>query len=167
METIPTNLNGIIGKHLIYTYDTGWQYEIYIKNKNIFDYRIHSGIVCGRWVTDQKASIVEIGDDVYKMSWEEPTGTIVSLSINFARRKLHGAVFFPRWIELDPQKTVCYQNEYLDNMRQYRDAGPTYPKMIVDSFATITFIEDCGPDRDDIINCAPKNLPAGYADRRN
>ncbi len=166
METKHKALSRIIGKHLIYTYDNGWQYEIYVKNEATIDYRIHSGIVGGRWVTDQVAQIVEIGDDVYKISWDEPTGTIVSLAINLRRRQLHGAVFFPKWIELNPQKTVCYQNEHLDQMRAYRDAGPTYPKMIVDEFATITFMEDCGPNRDDVINCPPQKLPEGYAIRK-
>ena len=50
MSTEP-NLAGLIGKHLIYTYDNGWQYEIYVKNATTFSYRIHSGIVGGRWVT--------------------------------------------------------------------------------------------------------------------
>lgn len=166
MENNQKALIGIIGKHLIYTYDNGWKYEIYVKNETAIDYRIHSGIVGGRWVTDQQVHIVEIGDDVYKISWDEPTGTIVSLAINLKRAKLHGAVFFPKWIELDPQKTVCYQNEHLDLMRAYRDAGPTYPKLIVDEFATITFMEDCGPNRNDVINCPPHELPDWYVGRK-
>jgi phenolic acid decarboxylase len=153
-------LKGLIGKHLIYAYENGWQYEIYVRNGRSFDYRIHSGIVKGRYVTEQEAKIVEIADDVYKISWDEPTGTIVSLSINFQRRRLHGAVFFPRWVHENPEKTVCYQNQHLETMIAYRDAGPTYPKYIVDEFADITFIEACGPDRDDVINC-PQELSGG------
>ncbi|MBN2444563.1 MAG: phenolic acid decarboxylase, partial [Spirochaetales bacterium] len=38
---------------------------------------------------------------------------------------------------------------------------------IVDEFADITFIEDCGPDRDDVINCPPNELPEGYTTRKN
>ncbi|MFX1384236.1 MAG: phenolic acid decarboxylase, partial [Promethearchaeota archaeon] len=105
--------------------------------------------------------------DVYKISWEEPTGTIVSLAVNLQRRKLHGSAFFPKWIEEDPKKTVCYQNQHIEKMDEYRNAGPTYPKLILDEFATITFIEDCGPDRDDIINCPPSELPLGYSKRTN
>ncbi len=161
------SLKGLVGKHLIYTYDNGWQYEIYVKNDHTLDYRIHSGIVGGRWVTDQDAKIVELAENVYKISWDEPTGTNVSLAINFQRRKLHGTAVFPKWIEDDPQKTVCYQNQNLEKMRKYRDAGPTYPKFILDEFAQITFIEDCGPDRNDIINCPPSELPEGYAKRKN
>lgn len=161
------SLKGFVGKHLIYTYDNGWQYEIYVKNDHTLDYRIHSGLVGGRWVTDQDAKIVELAEDVYKISWDEPTGTNVSLAINFQRRKLHGTAVFPKWIEDDPQKTVCYQNQNLEKMREYRDAGPTYPKFILDEFAQITFIEDCGPDRNDVINCPPSELPEGYAKRKN
>jgi hypothetical protein len=35
------------------------------------------------------------------------------------------------------------------------------------TFAEITFLEDVGPNRDDIITCPPDQLPAGYADRKN
>ena len=66
-----------------------------------------------------------------------------------------------------PEKTVCYQNEHLGLMYQYRDAGPTYPRLVINEFATITFLEDCGADQDDVINCAPSELPTGYTSRKN
>lgn len=161
------DLTGLIGKHLIYTYANGWQYEIYVKNATHFSYRIHSGIVGGRWVTDQEAHMLDIGDNVYKISWDEPTGTTVSIAINLTRRKLYGTIFFPKWIEDDPKKTICYQNQHLDRMRSYRDAGPTYPKLVIDEAAQITFLEDCGPDRSDVIDRPSYELPPGYTDRRN
>ena len=34
-------------------------------------------------------------------------------------------------------------------MRKYRDEGPTYPKLVIDESAQITFMEDCGSDRDE------------------
>jgi phenolic acid decarboxylase len=161
------NLAGLIGKRLFYTYENGWRYEIYVKNGTCFSYRVHSGIVGGRWVTDQEAHIQDIGDDVYGISWDEPTGTTVSLAINLARRRLYCTFFHPRWVADDPTKTICYQNLHLDRMRRYRDAGPTYPKLVLDESAAITFVEDCGPDRDDIIDRPSFDLPPGYADRRN
>ncbi|MBP2632896.1 MAG: Phenolic acid decarboxylase [Firmicutes bacterium] len=160
-------LKNLIGKHFIYTYDNGWQYEVYIKNENTFDYRIHSGIVGGRWVTDQEAYIVTLADNVYKISWDEPTGTCVSLAFNLDTRKIHGTIFFPRWIEENPKKTVCYQNEHLPLMNKYRDQGPTYPKMVVDEFATITYLEECGANNNEVINCAPSELDANYTKRTN
>jgi phenolic acid decarboxylase len=160
-------LKDIVGKHLIYTYDNGWQYEFYVKNEDTFDYRIHSGIVGGRWVKDQKVHIVKLADNIFKLSWDEPTGTTVSLAVNFDNRKLHGVIFFPRWIADAPEKTICFQNEHLDLMRQYRDEGPTYPHEVIDEFATITFVEDCGPNREDVIDCPPSELPQGYASRTN
>jgi phenolic acid decarboxylase len=162
-----TSLDELIGKHLIYTYDNGWLYEIYVKNADSFSYRIHSGIVAGRWVTDQPAHIVNVGDHVFKISWDEPTGTTVSLAVNLARRKLYGTIFFPRWIADEPSKTVCYQNQHIDRMLSYRDAGPTYPKLVVDEAAQIMFMEDCGPDRDDIIDRASTELSPEYTARRN
>lgn len=47
-------MDKFIGSHMIYTYENGWEYEIYIKNEDTIDYRIHSGMVGGRWVRDQK-----------------------------------------------------------------------------------------------------------------
>ena len=71
-------LAGLVGTHLIYTYDNGWQYEIYIENATTVCYRIHSGMVGGRWVTDQHAYIARLADGLYTVSWDEPTGTVVT-----------------------------------------------------------------------------------------
>lgn len=155
----------ILGRHVIYIYDNGWQYEMYVKDAYTIDYRIHSGMVGGRWVRDQDAHIVRLSDDVFKVSWDEPTGTSVSVTFNLAERQVHGVVFFPHWIEQDPELTVCYQNEHLDKMRQYRDEGPTYPRTVMDEFAEVVFMEDVGTECEDVINCAPEELPEGYADR--
>ncbi|MDR3519096.1 MAG: phenolic acid decarboxylase [Azospirillaceae bacterium] len=166
-STKPEELTDFVGQHLIYTYANGWQYELYVKNDRTIDYRIHSGMVGGRWVRDQRVHIVRLGTEIYKISWDEPTGTAVSLGVNLAWRKLHGVIFFPRWIANDPKKTVCFQNEHLDEMTALRDAGPTYPRLVVDEFADITFIEKCRPDDETVIACAPSELPKGYTDRRN
>ncbi|GJM75134.1 hypothetical protein HMSSN036_73500 [Paenibacillus macerans] len=40
-------LKDFVGSHMIYTYENGWEYEIYIKNDHTIDYRIHSGMVAG------------------------------------------------------------------------------------------------------------------------
>lgn len=164
-STKPEELTDFVGQHLIYTYDNGWQYELYVKNERTIDYRIHSGIVGGRWVRDQLVHIVRLAAEVYKISWDEPTGTAVSLSLNLTARRTHGVIFFPRWIGEDPKKTVCFQNEHLARMKAYRDAGPTYPHMVVDEFATITFAERCAPNDETVIACAPSELPEGYAAR--
>jgi len=165
-STKPAEIGRFTGKHFIYTYENGWQYELYIKNDRTIDYRIHSGMVGGRWVRDQQAHIVRLSDDVVKISWDEPTGTTVSVAVNFSERRLHGVIFFPQWIAQAPQKTVCFQNDHLDLMRELRDAGPTYPKLVIDEFAPITFLEDCGSNDETVIACSPKDLPVGYADRQ-
>lgn len=166
-STKPEQLSGFLGQHLIYTYENGWQYEIYLKNATTVDYRIHGGMVGGRWVRDQPAHIVRLSDDVCKISWDEPTGTSVSVAINFRERHLHGVIFFPQWIALEPHKSVCFQNEHLEQMQRYRDAGPTYPKLVVDEFAEVTFSENRGLDDETVIACAPSELPDGYSTRRN
>lgn len=53
-------LSGIVGRRFIYTYANGWQYEMYVKNPTTIDYRIHSGMVGGRWVKDQRVDLVQL-----------------------------------------------------------------------------------------------------------
>lgn len=156
------DLGSFVGKHLVYTYDNGWNYEIYVKNATTLDYRIHSGIVGNRWVKDQKAYIVRVAKAVYKISWTEPTGTDVSLMVNLEDNIFHGTIFFPRWVINNPEKTVCFQNEHIAEMAAYRDAGPAYPTEVIDEFATITFVRDCGENNDTVINCPASELPADF-----
>ncbi|MEJ0046632.1 MAG: phenolic acid decarboxylase [Rhodospirillales bacterium] len=166
-STHPADIAGFVGKHIIYTYANGWLYEVYIKNERTLDYRVHGGLVGGRWVKDQEVHIVRLAEGVVKLSWNEPTGTCVSVAYNLIEHRAHGATFFPRWIELAPEKIIGFQNDKIDLMLQYRDAGPTYPILVVDEFADITFVEDCGRDDETVIACAPKDLPEGYTARRN
>jgi len=156
------DLSGFVGKHIVYTYDNGWNYEIYVKNANTIDYRIHSGIVGNRWVKDQKVFLARVGQAVYKMSWTEPTGTDVSLIANLQDMVYHGTIFFPRWVINHPEKTVCFQNEHIAQMEAYRAAGPAYPTEVIDEFATITFVRDCGVNDETVINCVASELPANF-----
>lgn len=160
-------MDGLVGKHLIYTYDTGWQYELYVKNDRTIDYRIHSGMVGGRWVKDQEVRLAQVDEEVFTCSWTEPTGTCVGLTIDLPKRRVHGAVFFPRWVADHPERTVCFQNEHLPEMRRYRDEGPTYPIEVVDELAEITFAEDRSPDDESVIDRPPDELPEGYTARTN
>lgn len=161
------DLSGLVGKRFIYTYANGWQYEMYVKNATTIDYRIHTGMVGGRWVKDQFVDLVQLADDSFKISWNEPTGTSVVVNVMPKSRLLHGVIFFPHWIHEDGKRTVLFQNEHLEQMRAYRDAGPTYPIYIVPEFAKITFLEDVGADDNSVISVAPSALPAGFAAQTN
>lgn len=158
------DLSGIVGKHLVYTYDNGWNYELYIKNTSTIDYRIHSGMVGNRWVKNQHVYVVRLAQKVYKVSWTEPTGTDVSLAVNLADKIFHGTIFFPRWVMTNPEKTVCFQNDYLEDMAKFREAGPAYPTEVIDEFATLTVIRDVGENNERVIDCAPDQLPANFPD---
>lgn len=161
------DLSGITGLRMIYTYANGWQYEIYIKNATTIDYRIHSGMVGGRWVKDQTVDLVQLVDDIYKISWTEPTGTSVALNFLLSKRLVHGTIFFPEWVHQDGSKTVLFQNEHLDQMHAYRDAGPTYPIFVVPEFARITFLEHVGENDEEAVSVAPSELPPDFTARRN
>ncbi len=166
-NSVAQELTGIVGQHFIYTYANGWRYEMYVKNANTIDYRIHSGMVTGRWVKHQAVDLVQLAADVYKLSWTEPTGTSVCVNVMPGQRRLHGVIFFPKWVHDHPERTVLFQNEHLPEMEQFRTQGPTYPIHVVSEVATITFIEFSGLNDESVISCAPGHLPAGYADRRN
>ena len=163
----PQDLSGIVGYRFLYTYANGWIYELYVKNATTIDYRIHTGHVGGRWVRDQQVDLVQLCDDVFKISWTEPTGTSVVVNVLPGLRRLHGTIFFPAWIAQDGSKTVVYQNDHLDQMRAYRDAGPTYPITVVPEFAAIHLIECLGQNNEDVIATGPENLPSGYLTRHN
>ncbi|MGB8388060.1 phenolic acid decarboxylase [Mycobacterium sp.] len=163
----PQDLSGIVGHRFIYTYANGWQYEMYVKNAETIDYRIHSGHVGGRWVKDQKVDLAQLDDDSFKISWTEPTGTSVAVNVMPSKRRLHGVIFFPQWIRLHGDRTVCFQNEHLEEMQAFRDAGPAYPTYVVPEFARITLFEYVGIDDDTVIATSPAELPVGWADRQN
>lgn len=155
------DLSGFIGKHLVYTYDNGWNYEIYVKNGRTLDYRIHSGIVGNRWVKDQEAYIVRVGK-VSTKSLDRTDRHRRQPDRQPGDKLFHGTIFFPRWIMNNPEKTICFQNDHIPLMNSYRDAGPAYPTEVIDEFATITFIRDCGADNDEVINCPASELPADF-----
>jgi phenolic acid decarboxylase len=168
--TSQQDVASFVGTHFIYTYANGWKYEWYARSETSCDYRIHHGLVGGRWVTNQAITLVQLAPEMFKVDWHEPTGTCVSLYFDVQRRLVHGTIFFPQWIAGEgqhPEKTICYQNEFLDDMRSFRDAGPAYPYVVVSEFAKITFVEQCGPDNDQVICMPPGQLPAGYLDRVN
>ena len=164
------DLSKFVGTHLVYTYDNGWNYEIYVKNSKTLDYRIHSGVVANRWVKDQRVALARIASDVYKISWVEPTGTNVSVAVNLADKIFHGSIYFARWIINNTsrpgatlvEQSRCFQNDHLAEIQALRDKGPVIPVEFVDEFATITFMRHCGENDESVINCAASELPADF-----
>jgi phenolic acid decarboxylase len=140
---------------------------MYVKNDQTIDYRIHSGMVGGRWVKDQQVDLVQLDQDSYKIPWNEPTGTSVAVNVMPGKRRLHGVIFFPRWVEEHGERTVCFQNAHLDEMHTYRDNGSTYPIYVVPEFAHITLFEYVGADDESVISVAPGDLPANWSHRTN
>ena len=94
-------------------------------------------------------------EGVYKIAWTEPTGTDVALDFVPNEKKLNGTIFFPRWVKEHPEITVCFQNDFIPLMEESRVKYPTYPKMVVPEFATITYIGDAGINNEEVIAEAP------------
>lgn len=159
------DLTSFVGMHFIYTYANGWKYEWYARNETTCDYRIHQGLVGGRWVTHQKMHAVQFAPGIFRADWHEPTGTCVSLTFDIGQRHLHGTIFFPQWIAGEgqhPEKTICYQNDFIEDMHRFRDEGPAYPYIIISEFAEITHMTNRGANNDDVINAAPGQLPSDF-----
>lgn len=112
-------------------------------------------MVDGRWVCDQKTDIVKITDGVFKVSWTEPTSTDVSLNFMPDDKRMHGVIFFPKWVHEHPEITVCYQNDHIDLMEESREKYETYPKYVVPEFADITYIKNEGINNEKVISEAP------------
>lgn len=156
------DLEDFIGTHFIYTYDNGWEYEWYAKNDHTVDYRIHGGMV-----KDQEADIVKLTDGVFKITWTEPTGTDVALDFTPNEKKLHGTIFFPKWVEEHPEITVTFQNEHIAEMEAAREKYETYPKLLVPEFANITYMGDAGLNNEDVISEAPyEGMPSDIREGR-
>ena len=148
-------LDDFLGTHFIYTYDNGWEYEWYAKNDHTVDYRIHGGMVAGRWVKDQQADIMMLVPGVYKVTWTEPTGTDVALDFMPNDNKMHGTIFFPKWVEEHPEITVTFQNDHIALMEESREKYENYPKLVVPEFANITYVGEAGQNNDSVIDEAP------------
>ncbi|KAI5074943.1 hypothetical protein GOP47_0010904 [Adiantum capillus-veneris] len=160
------DLLGLVGKHVVYTYSNGWEYEVYYKNEDTIDYRVRSGLVGGRMVKGQKVnmkglraptkevqdSTTSINQHLYMVSWTEPTGTCVSQVVDLDNREVTTAIFFPKWVIDDPSKTVCFQNDHLSLMLSYRDGGPTHPVELSHLYGRIHLVEDCQANNDQVIS---------------
>ncbi|KYC71305.1 hypothetical protein B4099_1768 [Heyndrickxia coagulans] len=98
---------------------------------------------------------MKITDGVFKVSWTEPTGTDVSLNFMPDDKRMHGVIFFPKWVHEHPEITVCYQNDHIDLMEESREKYETYPKYVVPEFADITYIKNEGINNEKVISEAP------------
>lgn len=65
----------------------------------------------------------------------------------------------------DPKKTVCFQNDHIPLMNQYRDAGPTYPFHIMDEYSVISICYDAGQNDETVISVAPGDLPKDWKEQ--
>lgn len=161
------DFSNFLGKQFIFTYDNGWNYELYIKNESVVDYRIHNGVLGQRWVKNQSIHIACIAKGICKLSWMAPTGTNVSIIINLNDNFYQGTFFFPRWILSHPERVKGFQNDRIPLMEFFREAGPTYPIEIIDEFATITFVKDRGMNNESVIACAASELPLDFPNNLN
>jgi phenolic acid decarboxylase len=161
------DLSGIVGKHLIYAYDNGWKYELYVCNAQTVEFRCLMGPMFGRWSKNQAAKAVQLDGDMYKLAWVEPTGTTTVLIVWLGERRVHTTICFPQWMLDYPDSTLGNYEDNIDAIIADRDKGPTYPQTLVSATGRITYLESCEPDDDTVIDIAPSKLPPGYAARTN
>lgn len=97
------DLSGFIGKHLVYTYDNGWNYEIYVKmatpsttvftaaSSAIAGWKIRKRTLCG-WGKYLQNLLDRT--DRHRRQPDRQLGD----------KLFHGTIFFPRWIMNNPEK---------------------------------------------------------------
>ena len=84
------------------------------------------------WLKDvgskiKKRDIVKLTDGVFKITWTEPTGTDVALDFMPNEKKLHGTIFFPKWVEEHPEITVTFK---MNTSLKWEAAREKYEKLI-------------------------------------
>ena len=82
-------------------------------------------------------------------------GTDVALDFMPSEKKLHGTIFFPKWVQKHPEITVCFQKKHIPLMEESREKYENYPKYLVPEFASITYIGKAGQNNEDVIAEAP------------
>ncbi|MFJ3804736.1 phenolic acid decarboxylase [Streptomyces sp. NPDC090088] len=105
-------------------------------------------------------SLTRLSDAEYKADWHEPTGSREPLFRSAAPPAAQHDLL-PQWIgggDQHPEKTICYQNEFIDDIHRFHDEGPAYPYAIIAEFANITHMEHVGRDNDAVIANAPGQL---------
>ncbi|NNH73080.1 phenolic acid decarboxylase [Nocardia uniformis] len=161
------DLSGLIGKHLIYAYENGWKYELYVRNAETIESRCLMGPMFGRWSKNQSAKFVQLSGDLYKLAWVEPTGTTTNVILWLSDRRVHTTISYPQWMLDYPESTLGRYEDNLAAIIADRERGPTYPLTLVSSTGRITYLETRDPDDDTVIDRPPNRLPPGYADRTN
>ncbi|MEC3916340.1 phenolic acid decarboxylase [Nocardia sp. CDC160] len=161
------DLSGIVGRHLIYAYENGWKYELYVRNSHTVAFRCLLGPMFGRWSTHQPAKMLQLSGDMYKIAWVEPTGTVTVLIAWLGERRIHTTICYPHWMLDYPEPTLARYEDNLDEITAERDKGPTYPQTLVASTGRITFLETRNPNDDTVIDRPPSKLPHNYANRTN
>jgi phenolic acid decarboxylase len=161
------DLSGLIGQHLLYAYDNGWKYELYVRNSQTVEFRCLMGPMFGRWSTDQTAKMVQLDRDMYKLAWVEPTGTTTVVIVWLSARRIHTTVCYPQWMLDHPESTLGHYEDNIDELLAARDKGPTYPQTLIAATGRITYLERRPVDDDTVIDGPPNRLPREYATRTN
>ncbi|MET8427151.1 phenolic acid decarboxylase [Nocardia sp. NPDC004860] len=161
------DLSGIVGRHLIYAYENGWKFDLYVRNSQTVAFRCLMGPMFGRWSTAQPAKMIQLSGDMYKIAWVEPTGAVTVLIVWLRERRVHTTICYPQWMLDFPESTLGHYEDAIPQIIADRDQGPTYPQTLVASTGRITYLETRGRDDDTVIDCPPAKLPLDYANRTN
>ncbi|EOZ9391006.1 phenolic acid decarboxylase [Enterobacter cancerogenus] len=76
----------------------------------------------------------------------------------FERQYLLPAVDRPR--RPASRETLCYQNEFVEDMHRFCDEDPANPDVVLPEFSTVTYMKNKGPHNDAVICMPTGQLPA-------
>ncbi|GHJ86382.1 hypothetical protein NliqN6_2784 [Naganishia liquefaciens] len=150
-------LSDIVNKHLAYTYDNGWKYEFWLKSEKRIVYKIHGGPMSGR-SNYQTCAVQEVrSGEIYQISWVEETGTVVSIIVDLAQKRITTYMAFSRGHWDFPEKAHGDKRNPEDfaRWRELASVGKNTDREVLPEQATIDEIFEGRGDLEDIDEDAP------------
>ncbi|KAJ5022935.1 Calycin-like protein [Bipolaris maydis] len=142
-------LEGILNKRVQYTYTQGldWSFEIWYRSDDRVVYRVRTGPLEGR-VNYVRAWYQEIIlERLYKVSWLEETGTVVSQTIDLEEKKIWTFAAFSKGHHENREMLRHPKMTHLDSWRELAKIGIQTDRHCVPHEGVITQVLE-GPGSD-------------------
>ncbi|GAA5858764.1 hypothetical protein JCM8547_004977 [Rhodosporidiobolus lusitaniae] len=119
-----THFEEIENKHLLYTYENGWQYEAWIHSHTRIVYAIHAGPLDGR-VNYQSAYYLRVRPNVWQISWTEETGSVVTVCYDLEEKRVSSFIALSYGHFNEPEKAKGWKREKMDEWRELSKIDPS------------------------------------------
>jgi len=145
-------LSDIVDKNLLYSYEDGRKYSLWLKSPTRLVYSIHSGPIKGR-NNYLSCTIQEIRPgEIFQVGLLEETGTTASLVVDLALKRITSWAAFSKGPSENPTALVGDKRNPVDfaRWRELAKIGSNVERIIASGQATIERITQGRGDMDDI-----------------